>query len=58
MAKVLSKEQQIEKAETRILTIQQAYRNAVGQKRKDELLMQEGIQNEIIFELKALHVDS
>ena len=54
MAERLSTSEQIEKAQARILSIQQAMRNAVGEKRKDELRVQEGIQNEIIYELKAL----
>ncbi len=54
MAKSLSTDEQIEKAQTRILSIQQAMRNAVGEKRKDELRVQEGIQSEIIYELRAL----
>lgn len=48
----LSTQEQIEKAETRIIGIHQARRNAVGEKRKDELSIQESIQNELIVELK------
>ena len=47
-----SPQDQIEHAEARILGIQQALKNAVGEKRKDELRIQISIQTEIIEELQ------